>query len=627
MGAKCLRNSKYDSRAIIFAAGCGPNDGLGYKRRIMNPFKRAIIGACSSIAICGAIGATGCAASSGSSSSVSPLPSGALTLTAFSDPVPAGTAGFMGIANGSGFTTTTAIFWNGLELSTSYQTTQILYVSIPASVLVVPGIATVLVKDTATGGVSNSLTFAILSPAAANAGVVQLVTSGIGGSPANGDSLVQPSISASGRFVAFQSAGTNLVPQSVIAPWENIYLLDTCIGATSSCTPSTQLVSVSADGTTGGNQHSRVSTVSQDGRYVAFDSGATNLVPNTPSYCNSASNCIYLRDTCMGVASGCTRFTSVASILPGEVEYGGANPVFNASGRYLTFDSNGPPSGLPQTYLRDLCTGAPSGCIPNTIPVSVNGIGAYANEGAKPQSVSASGQFVGFVSYSTNLIDPSKPAAQSVAMMFVQNTCIESVTACVPGITQVDVPNGGGVANNQLDYEAIPSLSSDGRYIAYSSDATNLVSQDVQGFGNVYLRDTCVGAASCTPQDFLVSLGNDSSVGNSGSHQQSMSADGRYVAFTSIATNLVWGIPYNSGSWQDIYVRDTCTGAPPGCYPSTVRVAVTTSPYIQTPSNAGASWPVISADGHYVAFLSSSSNLTSVGSGGHQQVFLAKTGF
>jgi hypothetical protein len=300
--------------------------------------------------------------------------------------------------------------------------------------------------------------------------------------------------------------------------------------------------------------------------------------------------------------------------------------VITASGRYLTFDSNGGGNTV-QVYLRDWCVGAPSGCAPNTIPISVNSIGAVANEGADPQSLSADGASVGFVSYSTNLIDPNQPAVSSTAMMFVRNTCTDStVTPCTPGISRVDVPNGGGVANNQLDYEAIPSLSSTGRYISYSSQATNLVSQTVD-FTSVYLRDTCMGVMGCTAQNKLVSLGNDGSIGNAGSHQQSMSADGRFVAFTSIATNLVWGLPYAAGTWQDVYVRDTCTGAPAGCYPSTVRVAVTTLPYYQTSSNAGASWPAISADGHYVAFLSSSTNLTSVGGNGDTQVFLAKTGF
>jgi hypothetical protein len=569
----------------------------------------------------------GCGGAVSAPVSQSSPPAGPITLAALSNnPLPANSPGFMAIADGSGFTSTTAVFWNGSELSTSFQTSQILYANVPATLLVQPGTASVYVKDTSAGTVSNTVTFGILSSAAANATVVQLVSSALDGSPANGETAIQPSISATGRFVVFQSAGTNLVPQQVITPWANIYMADTCIGATGTCTPSVQLISVSADGTTGGNGHSYDSTLSQDGRYVAFDSGASNLLANSPSYCISTVDCVYVRDTCMGASSGCTPQTILGSILPGEVGSGGGLPVITASGRYLTFDSNGG-GNLVQVYLRDWCVGAPSGCVPNTIPISVNSIGAFGNEENDPQSLSADGQSVGFVSYSTNLIDPSQPAVQSTAMMFVQNTCTDStVTPCTPGISQVDVPNGGGVANNQLDYEAISSLSSDGRYISYSSQATNLVSQNVD-FTNVYLRDTCMGATGCTVQNTLVSLGNDGSRGNAGSHQQSMSANGRYIAFTSIATNLVFGLPFPAGTWQDVYVRDTCTGAPTGCYPSTVRVAVTDFPYYQTSSNSGASFPAISADGHYVAFLSSSTNLTSAGGNGNTQVFLSKTGF
>ena len=74
-------------------------------------------------------------------------------------------------------------------------------------------------------------------------------------------------------------------------------------------------------------------------------------------------------------------------------------------------------------------------------------------------------------------------------------------------------------------------------------------------------------------------------------------------------------------------VRDTCTGAAAGCYSSKVRVAVLNAPNYQTPSDADVSLSSISADGHYVVFLSSSTNLTSAGTKGFVQVFLSKTGF
>jgi len=142
------------------------------------------------------------------------------------------------------------------------------------------------------------------------------------------------------------------------------------------------------------------------------------------------------------------------------------------SGRYLTFASNGSPATQAQTYLRDRCVGASSGCVPNTIPISVNSLGDFANEGANEQSISGDGRFVGFVSYSTNLIDPSQPAVQSIAKMFVRDTCTGITMPCTPGVSQVDVPNGGGTATNPqdpnpLDFEAIPSLSNTGRYISY----------------------------------------------------------------------------------------------------------------------------------------------------------------
>lgn len=412
--------------------------------------------------------------------------SGTITLSAFSSPVPSGSPGFTATANGSGFGPNSSLFWNGTQLTTSYQSSSILSVSVPSNLLLQPSGVTLLVKDSSTGATSNSLSYAVLSPAAASATVLQLISLGTDGSGANGDSLVLPSISSTGRFVALQSAGTNLVAQQILTPWQNIYLRDTCIGATSPCSPSTQLISASSDGTAGGNWHSRASTVSADGRYVAFDSGATNLLASTPTYCNSATNCIYLRDTCIAATEPCVPQTTLASIGPGEIGMDGANPILSPSGRYLTFDSNGSPAGQAETYLRDLCTGAPAGCTPETVLVSVNSLGIPGNEGAQTQSLSGNGRFVGFVSYSTNLIDSSQAAVQSTSMMFLSDTCTGATAPCTPQISRVDVPNGGGSANNSLDYEAIPSISTTGRYIAYSSNATNLVSQNVQGFGNVF---------------------------------------------------------------------------------------------------------------------------------------------
>jgi Tol biopolymer transport system component len=107
-----------------------------------------------------------------------------------------------------------------------------------------------------------------------------------------------------------------------------------------------------------------------------------------------------------------------------------------------------------------------------------------------------------------------------------------------------------------------------------------------------------------------------------------MSATGRFVAFASLANNLVPGDTFPINGWKDIFVRDTCFGAPTGCTPSTVRVSVANYPgNFATQSNGINDYPRISADGHYVVFLSASTNYLVTGGDGYDMVYLAKTGF
>jgi len=180
-------------------------------------------------------------------------------------------------------------------------------------------------------------------------------------------------------------------------------------------------------------------------------------------------------------------------------------------------------------------------------------------------------------------------------------------------------------------------MSNDGRLVAFGSTATNLVAINVNGacaneYGcaGVYVRDTCNGAPTgCTPSTSLASLANNGSVGNCSSPSQglSMSANARFVAFDSIATNLTPDDTFTACSSEDIFIRDTCFGVTNGCVPSTVRVSVANTPNPGISANAGSGYPAISADGHYVVFISSATNLLSPPSNGHAMVYLAKTGF
>jgi hypothetical protein len=185
-------------------------------------------------------------------------------------------------------------------------------------------------------------------------------------------------------------------------------------------------------------------------------------------------------------------------------------------------------------------------------------------------------------------------------------------TGCPPGTT-------AGASAAALVAEETPALSLDGRYVAYTAVQNDLT--------QVFLRDTCEGAAAaCRPHTTLVSATADGTPANSASHAPSMSADGRYVAFSSAATNLV----ENAAPGRQVYLLDTCAGAGDSCKPSTH--------FISTDSNGAlvgteSILPSVSSSGRFVAFLvitpSHSSNPASQAASGNnsglRQVFIRDT--
>jgi hypothetical protein len=146
--------------------------------------------------------------------------------------------------------------------------------------------------------------------------------------------------------------------------------------------------------------------------------------------------------------------------------------------------------------------------------------------------------------------------------IFVRDTCAGAPAGCVPSVSLASI----GLNNNPADGESIsPSISSDGRYVAFLSSAMNLVDSDTNGVADVFLRDTCAGAPSgCTPSTQRVSVATDGTPANGASTSATISATGRYVTFESAATNL--GSMSSSGG---VFLRDTCAGAAAPCAPST----------------------------------------------------------
>lgn len=535
----------------------------------------------------------------------------------------AGAGNFHLLVNGTGFSNSSVVEWNGNPLPTQFGDSTDLAASASSSLIAAPGKATITVTDS--GTTSHAVVFPVASPATLTAGVVALVTVAPDGTPANGDSLVAPTISATGRFVAFQSVATNLAPGPG-SGFQEIYERDTCIGGPSGCTPSTTRITATFDGSPV-NGHSLDSAISADGRYVAFDTVASNIM-TTASLCGSGGGCVFLRDTCTGAPSGCTPSTTlVSTAADGSPVFGGA-PSITPDGRFIAFESNGTGPGVANTYLRDTCNGAPSGCMPSTILVSAAPDGSPGNFNSLPQSVSSTGRHVAFDSFATNLV--ANGPTDGFDHLFLRDTCIGAPSGCTPSTIWLDQGGSAGLGGGALDVTVIPGISADGRLVAFSTNQIGFVPQNVPGT-NVYVRDTCNGAPSgCAPSTQLASVGNDGSIGDDPSQidgHPAISQDGRFVAFASLASNLVPGDSFPAGGWKDIFVRDTCFGVSSGCFPSTVRVSVAGPPPYGIQSNAISDFPAISADGHYVVFLSSATNFTNPPSNGHEMVYIAKTGF
>jgi hypothetical protein len=137
--------------------------------------------------------------------------------------------------------------------------------------------------------------------------------------------------------------------------------------------------------------------------------------------------------------------------------------------------------------------------------------------------------------------------------------------------------------------EETPAVSQDGRYVAYASTQN--------GQSQILLRDTCVGATNgCTANTRMVSSATDGTVGNRDSHNAVMTLDGRYVAFSSAATNLVENAPPG----RQVYLRDTCIAAPTSCKASTVLISADEEGKLV---GTEAILPSISSSGRFVAFL------------------------
>lgn len=329
------------------------------------------------------------------------------------------------------------------------------------------------------------------------------------------DASYFPAISSDGRFVAFESVATNLVPDDTNGG-SDVFVHDRT-------TKTTMRVSVSSDGAQG-TLASYAPTISADGRFVAFESGATNLVPNDT---NQMAD-VFVHD----LVTHTTSRVSVNSEGEQTDNRVIGDPAISANGRFVAFWSDAPTlvpkdtNDAPDVFVHDLRAG-------KTRMVSINSGGEHGNSNSLHPAISANGRFVAFESWATNLVRNDTNGETDV---FVRDRKTRTTR-------RVSLRFDGDQAE---DGSYTPAISAHGRFVAFVSFAETVVPNDTNGRGDVFVRDRT------THMTTRVNISSDGDqLEDASTLNPAISADGRFVTFETDAA----AVPGDTNDADDVYVR------------------------------------------------------------------------
>ena len=379
---------------------------------------------------------------------------------------------------------------------------------------------------------------------------------------ADGDQANRPSggaaVSAGGRFVAFHSSATNLVPDDTNRRWD-VFVYDRATG-------SIERISVRSDGRES-NGASVFPSISGNGRLVGFRSAASNLVPGDTN--RRLDVFVYDRRT--------KRITRASIGTRGRQANRDVSAVnLSGNGRVVIFSTaastlvRGDTNGKRDVFARDLVSN-------RTTRLSISNFNRQPNDDSNSATVSADGRYVGFRSLASNLVSGDTNGIEDVFVFDRRRNLTR----------RVNVTSGGAQV---LGLSFRPSLSANGRFVAFRSAATNLVTGDTNRQIDVFVRDLAAGKTK------RMSVSSSGRQTNGRSYRPNISGNGRYVVFASSATTLV---QRDTNRVPDVFRHDRRTGR-------TTRISLTNGG--RQPGGCSIH-PKTNADGTVVVFTSTAANL------------------
>lgn len=429
---------------------------------------------------------------------------------------------------------------------------------------------------------------------------------------------LMPSLSADGRYVAFFSHATNLVPNDTFNLYD-VFVHDRVTGATTR-------VSVSGSGAQAAGPSYFSPFLSGDGRYVAFASGAPNLVVGDTDLWQDIF--VHDRDADAdgnfdetGPGERATVRVSVASDGT-QANFTSWNDVGSISpdGRFVVFYSEasnlvaGDGNGVRDVFVHDRDADA-DGIFDETGPgqratvrASVDSNGNEGSGRSTNGTASADGRYVTFESEACNLIPGDCVATgdtNGVTDVFLRDRDVdEDGVFDEPGAvatTRVSV-DATGTQGNGASFE--PRISADSSTIVFTSLANNLVAGDTNGFRDIFAFERATGRIT------VLTVSPGGQVGTSNSGSPTVSGDGRFVTFDSRATNLTTDV---TTSIPKTYLHDRLT-------------RLTTLLSLNVDGLAANHWmsppPSISLDGTTVAFASYATDLVPGDTNGYWDIFV-----